>query len=146
MLDCSKWRRARQGGEGGPKYSSPVKIRHCLSLSNGALKIVKDHFPQWEDDLAEAVRVLGKPRFVTSRSVLMNNALIDRFVDKRDRRGQELGRTALIACGNCRTELLDRSAELTAVASVDRVAFCGLTDAFFCRFMIRHFLNSVSSF
>ena len=66
---------------------------------------------------------------MTSRRVAVNNAFVDRFIDKRNRREQHLGSAAFISAGDRGAKLLDRGAEFTTIAPIYVLAFPSLTNA-----------------
>jgi len=82
--------------------------------------------------LRQIVDVLGQTRLVTGRRVLVDNAFVYGLIDKRNRREQQLSAGRLILSGNSVAELFDRRAQFAAVAAVDLVAFCVLSDALLC--------------
>lgn len=60
----------------------------------------------------------------------MDNALIHHFVDKRNRRVQELTALRFVAAGDCRPKFLDLRAQLAAIAAVDLISLYVLPNAF----------------
>jgi hypothetical protein len=83
------------------------------------------------DSLAQISDVLRQTRFVTGRRILMNNAFVDRLIDRRDGRVQQFYTLGLIMTGEGSAEFLDLCAQTRAVAAVDRIALSILSDAFF---------------
>ena len=82
--------------------------------------------------------VFGQTRLISRSRVLVDQALVHSFVDKRDSRVQQFAAAILIVRGECRAKTLDLRAQLAAVTSIDLVAFNILSNAFFCRFVICH--------
>ena len=82
--------------------------------------------------------VFGQTRLVSRSRVLVDQALVHGFVDKRDSGIQQFVAAVLIVRGERRAKTFDLRAQLAAVTSIDLVAFNVLSNAFFCRFMICH--------
>src|SRR6476620_845537 len=101
----------------GPSFAGPPYCINAIRCRTG---------------LTETVNVLGEARFVSRGCIFMNDALVDRFIDQRDCWIEELNAPIFVACGDGGAQFLYRSAQLTAVAAVDLVAFCVLTNAFHC--------------
>ncbi len=76
--------------------------------------------------------MLSKPRFVSGSRILVDDTLVDGFIDQRDRRVQKFRAPVLVVGCDRGAKLLDRSAQLAAVTAVDLVTFGVLTDALFC--------------
>lgn len=87
---------------------------------------------------ADRCYVPRQTRFIAGRGVLVNQALVDRFVDQRNCRAQRFSAQFCIAVSDRTPKAFDLGTELSAVAAVDRVPLCGLSNSFFCRFMICH--------
>lgn len=82
--------------------------------------------------LAQFRYVLCQPGFVTGGGVPMDNALVDRFIDKRDGRRKEFAAFLLVMTGQRGPQFLDLRPKLAAVAAVDLVPLYVLPDALFC--------------
>ena len=82
--------------------------------------------------------VFGQTRLVPRGRVLVDQAFVYSFVDKRDSRVQQLVAAILVVRGESCSKAFDLRAQFAAVTSVDLVAFNILSNAFFCRFMICH--------
>lgn len=82
--------------------------------------------------LAQFRNVLCQARFVTGGGVPMDNAFVDRLIDKRDGRRKEFAALLLVMTGQRGPQFLDLRPELAAVTTVDLVPLYVLPDAFFC--------------
>ena len=76
--------------------------------------------------------MLGQPRFVPCRRILVDQALIDRFVDQGNCRKKEFGASGFITARNGCSQFLDRCSKFAAVAAIDLFAFCVLPHPLFC--------------
>ena len=81
--------------------------------------------------LSEFVDVLSQARFVACSSVLVNDALIHRLIDQRDRRCKSFAASGFVVCAKSCTKLLDLRAKLAAVCTVDSVTFFVLPNSLF---------------
>jgi hypothetical protein len=85
--------------------------------------------------------VASQPRFVPSRGVLMNKALVNGFVNQRNGRTERLAAQLLIVMSDSAPKSFDLGPKLTPVTPVDRIPLFRLSDPFFCRFVICHLAN-----
>ena len=76
--------------------------------------------------------VLRQARFVSRSGVLVDKTFVDRLVDKGNCRTQQFITTILIMRRQSRAQTLDLCAQFAAITSIDLVAFCILSNAFFC--------------
>jgi hypothetical protein len=77
-------------------------------------------------------------RFVSSGSVLMEDAFLNRLVDERYGADKELLRLRGIACFHRGSKLLDFSAEAVAIAAIGFIASFRLPVSLQRRFVISH--------
>ena len=64
--------------------------------------------------------------------IFVQYPFVYRFIDKRNRGIQQLRAGRFVVAGDRRAKLFDRSAQLTAVTSIDLITLRVLADAFFC--------------
>ena len=86
----------------------------------------------WNLALGQFADVFGKTRFISGRRVFVDNALIDRLVDKRDCRIKQLLAVALIVRGQSCSQFFDLRSQFASVAPIDLVTLEVLTNPFFC--------------
>lgn len=79
-----------------------------------------------------------QPRFIPRTGVLMDQALVDGLIDRRDRRIQKFVARAAVAGRYRRAKPLDLRSQLASIAAVYRVPPGILPVTFFCRSMICH--------
>ena len=75
---------------------------------------------------------------MSGSSITVNNTLVDRFVDQRDRRKKELSASRFVVARHRRSQFFYGCTQLATIAPVDLFAFCVLTHSLLCRFMISH--------
>jgi hypothetical protein len=62
----------------------------------------------------------------------MNNSFVDRFIDQRDRRAQEIAARLFVGASHGYAELFDLRSQFTAAAPVYLIARSVLPDPLFC--------------
>ena len=77
------------------------------------------------------INMAGQARFITRGGIFVQRAFVDRFVDQGNGRIQKILALPAIAGRDGSAEALDRGAKFTAVSTVDKVLFLGLSDSFF---------------
>ena len=78
------------------------------------------------------IRSNCQPRLVTSRSVLVQDALLDRLVDHGHGIRQNLLNLVALACVERRPQLLDIRSDLRLVTTVDGATLLALSYALLC--------------
>ncbi len=92
----------------------------------------------------QCVDVACQPRFVASRCVAMQDAFLNRLINRRNRLWQQSLSFLGIARVNYRAQLFDGSAKASAIRRVNGIAARILAVALFSRSMIWHiFLKSL---
>ena len=88
--------------------------------------------------LSNSRNVTRQTRLIAGSSILMDQTFVHRFVDKRNRRTKRIRAKLLVAVSDRRAKALDLSAKFAAIAAIDQIPLRGLSNSFFCRFMICH--------
>lgn len=83
-------------------------------------------------NLAQFRDVFREPRLIASSRIPVDKPFVNRLIDKRNRRIQQLTAGTRIAGSDRRTKLFDLRSKLAAVAAIDLVAFGCLSNAFLC--------------
>ena len=82
-------------------------------------------------DLRQICDVFGQTRLVPGSGIPVYKPFIDRLVDKRNCRIEQLGALGLVRCRKSATQTFDLRSQLASVASVDQVPFLVLTNPLF---------------